>query len=85
MSAILVIAWNDVRLFLRDRTAYLWLFVMPLAFVWVMGFAARGPGGGEAWIVRGRDHGVSVPLRSQSSAQRSAVRKRLGAMRLTPA
>ncbi|MBE2214422.1 MAG: ABC transporter permease [Opitutaceae bacterium] len=47
MSAILVIAWNDVRLFLRDRTAYLWLFVMPLAFVWVMGFAARGPGGPE--------------------------------------
>ena len=47
MNAILLIAWNDVRLFLRDRTAYLWLFVMPLAFVWVMGFAARGPGGPE--------------------------------------
>jgi len=47
MNAILLIAWHDVRLFLRDRTAYLWLFVMPLAFVWVMGFAARGPGGPE--------------------------------------
>jgi ABC-type multidrug transport system permease subunit len=47
MSAIFVIAWNDVRLFLRDRTAYIWLFAMPLAFVWVMGFAARGPGGPE--------------------------------------
>jgi ABC-type multidrug transport system permease subunit len=45
MTSILVIAWNDVRLFLRDRTAYIWLFAMPLAFVWVMGFAARGPGG----------------------------------------
>jgi len=45
MSAVLLIAWNDVRLFLRDRTAYVWLFVMPLAFVWVMSFAARGPGG----------------------------------------
>lgn len=47
MNALFVIAWNDVRLFLRDRTAYIWLFVMPLAFVWVMGFAIRGPGGPE--------------------------------------
>jgi ABC-type multidrug transport system permease subunit len=41
---ILDIGHNDLRLFLKHRTAYLWLFLMPLGFVYLMSFAAKGPG-----------------------------------------
>jgi ABC-2 type transport system permease protein len=41
---ILDIGHNDVRLFLRNKTAYVWLFLVPLAFVYFMGFANRGAG-----------------------------------------
>lgn len=44
MRHILDIGHNDLRLFLKRRSSYVWLFVMPLAFVYFMGFANRGPG-----------------------------------------
>jgi ABC-2 type transport system permease protein len=45
MKTVFEIARNDLRLFLRERTSWIWLVVVPLAFVYFMGFAARGPGG----------------------------------------
>jgi ABC-2 type transport system permease protein len=39
---IFIIGHNDLRLFLKHRSAYVWLFVVPLAFVYFMGFANRG-------------------------------------------
>jgi len=44
MKHLLAIGHNDLRLFLKHKSAYVWLFVMPLAFVYFMGFASRGPG-----------------------------------------
>jgi ABC-type multidrug transport system permease subunit len=44
MRSALLIGHLDVRLFLKHRSAYVWLFVMPLAFVYFMGYANRGPG-----------------------------------------
>ena len=44
MNRILDIGHNDLRLFLRNKAAYIWLFLMPLAFVYFMSFANRGPG-----------------------------------------
>ena len=44
MKAALLIGFNDLRLFLRDRSSFVWLFVIPTAFVYFMGFANRGPG-----------------------------------------
>ncbi|HEY9173807.1 MAG TPA: ABC transporter permease, partial [Verrucomicrobiae bacterium] len=44
MRHILDIGHNDLRLFLKRKSLYVWLFVMPLAFVYFMGFANRGPG-----------------------------------------
>jgi ABC-type multidrug transport system permease subunit len=44
MKRILDIGHNDLRLFFKHRSAYVWLFVIPLAFVYVMGYAVRGPG-----------------------------------------
>jgi ABC-2 type transport system permease protein len=44
MKRILDIGHTDLRLFLKHKSAYIWLFVVPLAFVYFMGFAARGPG-----------------------------------------
>ncbi|HEX5221826.1 MAG TPA: ABC transporter permease [Verrucomicrobiae bacterium] len=44
MKRILDIGHNDVRLFLKSKSAYIWLFAVPLAFVYFMGFANRGPG-----------------------------------------
>ena len=44
MKRILDIGHTDLRLFLKHKSAYIWLFVVPLAFVYFMGFANRGPG-----------------------------------------
>lgn len=44
MKRILDIGHNDLRLFLKSKSAYIWLFAVPLAFVYFMGFANRGPG-----------------------------------------
>jgi ABC-2 type transport system permease protein len=41
---ILDIGHNDLRLFLKRKSAYVWLFAIPLAFTYFMGFANRGPG-----------------------------------------
>ena len=44
MKRILDIGHTDLRLFLKHKSAYIWLFAVPLAFVYFMGFAIRGPG-----------------------------------------
>ncbi|MBE0543794.1 MAG: ABC transporter permease [Verrucomicrobia bacterium] len=44
MKRILDIGHNDLRLFLKSKSAYIWLFAVPLAFIYFMGFANRGPG-----------------------------------------
>ena len=44
MKRILDIGHTDLRLFLKHKSSYIWLFAVPLAFVYFMGFAARGPG-----------------------------------------
>lgn len=44
MKRILDIGHADLRLFFKHKSAYVWLFVVPFAFVYIMGFAARGPG-----------------------------------------
>ncbi len=44
MRTILLLGLHDVRLFLRDRASYLWLFVIPMAFVAMMSLAAPRQG-----------------------------------------
>jgi ABC-type multidrug transport system permease subunit len=44
MHPILHIGHTDLRLFFKHKSAYVWLFALPLAFVYFMGFANRGPG-----------------------------------------
>jgi ABC-2 type transport system permease protein len=44
MRHILDIGHTDLRLFFKHKSAYVWLFVVPLAFVYFMGFAVRGGG-----------------------------------------
>jgi ABC-type multidrug transport system permease subunit len=44
MKRILDIGHTDLRLFFKHASAYVWLFAVPLAFVYFMGFADRGPG-----------------------------------------
>lgn len=43
MNNIALIAWNDLRLFLKEKAAYFWLFGAPLLFAFFMGMN-RGPG-----------------------------------------
>jgi hypothetical protein len=43
MKHVLLIGHHDVRLFLRERSSYIWLFVVPLVFVYFMGLAFHGP------------------------------------------
>ena len=44
MRHILDIGVTDLRLFTKSRSAYIWFFIVPLVFVYFMGFANRGPG-----------------------------------------
>ncbi|MCP5523952.1 MAG: ABC transporter permease [Verrucomicrobiales bacterium] len=44
MKNALLIGHNDLRMFLREKVGYVWLFVVPVLFVVFMGFANRGPG-----------------------------------------
>jgi len=44
MKNLLAIGHTDLRLFFKHKTAYVWLFAVPLAFVYLMGFAYRGAG-----------------------------------------
>jgi ABC-2 type transport system permease protein len=41
---VLDIGHTDLRLFFKSKSAYVWLFAVPMAFVYFMGFANRGPG-----------------------------------------
>src|SRR5438093_3832854 len=44
VKRVLLIGHNDVRLFLRLKAGYVWLFLVPLVFVYFFGIAFRGPG-----------------------------------------
>jgi ABC-type multidrug transport system permease subunit len=44
MKAALLIGHNDIRLFLREKVGYVWLFVVPVLFSFFTGFANQGPG-----------------------------------------
>jgi ABC-type multidrug transport system permease subunit len=43
MGRILVIGHNDLRVFFKSKTAYVWLFLIPTALVYFLGLAVRGP------------------------------------------
>lgn len=44
MRTILLLGHNDLRLFFKSKTAYIWLFAVPIIFIGFMGYAFRGPG-----------------------------------------
>ncbi len=44
MNQILNLGHNDVRLFLKKKSGYAWLFVVPLIFMYILGAANRAPG-----------------------------------------
>jgi ABC-type multidrug transport system permease subunit len=44
MRQALTIGHNDLRLFLRNPLSLVWLLLVPLVFVYFMGFANRAPG-----------------------------------------
>jgi len=43
MREIFQIAINDVRLFLKDKSGYVWLFLAPLGFIYFTGVPSNGP------------------------------------------
>ncbi len=45
MRSIWIIATNDLRVFLKDKGGYIWLFLMPLMFIYLFGITMRGPKG----------------------------------------
>lgn len=44
MNAALVIGHNDLRVLLRIRLGWVWLFVVPVVFIYFLAFANRGSG-----------------------------------------
>jgi len=44
MRRLLLIGHQDVRMFLKARASYIWLVIMPLAFIYFTGVAFKGPG-----------------------------------------
>src|SRR5213592_2065467 len=61
MKRLLQIGHNDIRLFLRIKAGYVWLFLVPLVFVYFFGIAFRGPGAPSnprpAVLIENRDTG----------------------------
>ena len=60
MKNVLWLAWNDVRLTVRDKPAFVWLVLLPIAMMWF--FGAVGGGGASrplrlALDVRDEDRG----------------------------
>ena len=39
MRNVFTIALNDIFMFLKDRMGYVWLFAMPLVFIYFFGMA----------------------------------------------
>ncbi len=77
---ILVLGHHDARVFLRDRSSYVWLFLVPMAFVYFMSFAARGPGGPAdarpALVLDDRDAGfMGRVFASELGEQGLSIRK----------
>src|SRR5688572_32365016 len=75
MNRAWIIAVNDLRLFLRHKTSYIWLFGVPLAFTYFIGFANRGPGSPAdprpAVLIENRDRGfVSAALLRELDTQK---------------
>jgi ABC-type multidrug transport system permease subunit len=75
MRNILAIGHNELRLFLKNRAAYLWLFVIPLAFIAGMSFLYKGNSkGGNRFppvLIDNADTGfLGERLVSELSAQR---------------
>ncbi len=44
MRRILDIGHNDLRVFFKNKTAFVWLFLIPTALVYFLGLAVHGPG-----------------------------------------
>lgn len=44
MKRVLDIGNNDLRHFFKNRTSYIWLFLMPTAMIYLLAAVARGPG-----------------------------------------
>lgn len=42
MNPIWIIACNDLRVFLKEKWGYVWLFLMPMLFVYFFGISMRG-------------------------------------------
>lgn len=61
MPSAFLIAKNDLRLFLRNASSWVWLVVVPVMFVYFMGLANRAPGGPlgayPAVVVENKDEG----------------------------
>lgn len=43
--SVWLLALNDLRLTVKDRTSLLWMLLLPLALMWFFGQAGSGPGG----------------------------------------
>lgn len=43
MKRVLDIGHNDLRLFFKSKTSFIWLFVLPTMMVYFLGFVAKGP------------------------------------------
>ena len=46
MRAILLFAANDLRRTIRDRSSFIWMLLMPIAFMWIFGQAGGGGSSG---------------------------------------
>lgn len=70
MRQALLIGHQDIRLFLSQKVAYVWLLLVPLLFSFFMGFANRAPGDPKnprpRVLIDNRDEGFLGELLVQS-------------------
>ncbi len=44
-SVVLLLAWNDVRLAIKDRGSFIWMLLFPVVMMWFFGTGFSGPSG----------------------------------------
>ena len=79
MKRVLEIGHNDLRIFLRGKTGWVWLFVVPFVFVYFTGIGFGGSGAPEnprpAVLVENEDTNfLGAALMEELNAQNYAPR-----------
>lgn len=73
LKKVLVIAWNDVRIELADRSSLIFLVMLPLVFTFILATALGGAGGGASRESGSADKRFVLPVVDEDHSRLSGA------------